>query len=136
MNARLLVFLLVLLNACQKEEIMPDDDLFHTWEAKSFISVESAMYKKTEENPILLTFNKDGTYRVKLDINSGVGKFEKDTSQWINLTFPACTEACCDSPFSYKLSNMLPKVTSYKITEENLYLDVPGWGYIKLELVD
>jgi hypothetical protein len=71
-----------------------------------------------------------------LDVNSCAGRFEVDEEMLIELSFPGCTEACCDSPFSNKLAAILSKVTSYRITGENLYLNVPEWGDIKLELVE
>ena len=131
----ILLMACLLVGACQQEVVHSDEAIFHTWEAKEFISVESVPYEKLEGNPILLTFKRDGTYALKLDINSCGGNFQADTN-WIELTLPICTEACCDSPFSYKLASMLPKVTSYTIEGETLKLNVPQWGYIELELVE
>ena len=126
----------ILGSACQKEIIITDNNLIHTWEAESFISLESVAYPKNENTPILLTFKRDGTYRLKLDINSGGGNYHVRKDQMLEMEFPALTEACCDSPFSNKLANTLPKVTSYRITGSNLYLSVPQWGEIKLKLVE
>lgn len=130
----ILISIFILLSSCREEVTVADNDLYHTWEAKSFISVESVAYEKIEGNAILLTFKRDGTYGLKLDVNSCGSKFDVGKDNSIELENPACTEACCDSPFSNKLSSMLPKVTSYRITGENLYLNVPQWGEIKLEM--
>jgi len=135
-NLVILFTAMMLMSSCQKEVIIADKNLFHTWEAKSFISLESVAYQKNEGTPILLTFKKDGTYGLKLDINSCGGKFQAREDHRIEMEFPACTEACCDSPFSVKLANTLPKVTSYRMMGRYLYLNVPQWGDIKLEMVE
>lgn len=131
-----LLMAMTLMGSCQEEVVRDGKDIYHTWEAKSFISVESVAYEKVENHPILLTFKRDGTYGLKLDVNSCGSRFDAGKGNSIELENPACTEACCDSPFSNKLSNMLPKVTSYRIMGENLYLSVPKWGDIKLEVVE
>lgn len=135
-NILMLFGALLLIGSCQQEVVSDNKDIYHTWEAKSFISVESVAYEKIEGHAILLTFNRDGTYGLKLDVNSCGNRFDLSKGNSIELENPACTEACCDSPFSNKLSSMLPKVTSYRITGENLYLNVPQWGDIKLEMVE
>jgi hypothetical protein len=127
---------MMLMSSCQKEIIIADNQLFHTWEAESFISVESSAYPKNEDKPILLTFKRDGTYNLKLDINSGGGTYNVSKDQMIDFGFPALTEACCDSQFSIKLAATLPKVTSYRMEGHYLYLNVPQWGDIKLRMVE
>lgn len=128
-----LVFLI--LNSCNEDQVSVASDICQTWEAKTFISLESVAYPKNENKPILLTFKKDGTYRLKLDINSCGGNFTSSKNNQLKMDFPACTEACCDSKFSEKLATMLPAVTSYSIEGEELKLNVPEWGYIEFKLV-
>ena len=65
----------LILIACNKDKVSDVEDICHTWEAKSFMSLESVTYPKNESTPILLTFKKDGTYNLKLDINSCGGNF-------------------------------------------------------------
>jgi len=122
--------------SCKREQTVQVDTIYHTWEAKTFISVESIAYPKNENTPILLTFKKDGTYSLKLDINSCGGTYNADNSHQIEIAFPACTEACCDSQFSNKLASTLGKVVSFSIKDHILKLNVPEWGDIKFELVE
>ncbi len=131
----IIISIFLIPNSCNKDETS-NSILFSTWEAKSFMSIESVAYPKNENKPILLTFNKDGTYGLKLDINSCGGTFISGKSNQLEIEFPACTEACCDSQFSGKLAIMLPEVTSYSIEGRELKLNVPGWGYIHLEEVE
>lgn len=60
----------ILVYSCKKDQDADINSLCHTWEAKRFMSIESVAYPKNENTPILLTFKKDGTYALKLDINS------------------------------------------------------------------
>lgn len=129
------VFLLFTLISCKKDEDK-NSVLFATWDAKSFMSLESVAYPKNGNNKILLTFNKSGSYHLKLDINSCGGNFTSGKNNQLEMESPACTEACCDSKFSEKLAIMLPKVTSYSIDGKTLKLNVPQWGYIELELAE
>lgn len=138
MSTRLFMLFCVfaLLGSCQEEVVVSDKDLYHTWEATAFISVESMTYTKAKNKPILLAFNKEGSYHLKLDVNSCGGTFDTDKDHRIEMTLPICTEACCDSPFSVKLASMLPEVTSYTIEGKTLKLNVPQWGWIELEMVE
>lgn len=130
----LLIFVFVLLNSCQQEVLVAEDDLYHTWEATTFISVESMAYTKHENKPILLTFNRDGSYYLKLDVNSCTGSYETSAKDSLAIQSPGCTKMCCDSPFSEKLTVMLPRVTTFTIDNNILQLNVPQWGFIELKL--
>lgn len=129
------IFLLLLLISCKKDEEV-NANLFKTWEAKSFMSLESVAYPKNENNKILLTFNGSGSYQLKLDINSCGGNFTSGKNNQLDIESPACTEACCDSKFSEKLATTISKVTSFSIEGKTLKLNVPQWGYIELELAE
>lgn len=138
MKARFQIFFaaFTVLISCQKDQVITDSDICHTWEAKTFISIESVAYPKNVNTPILLTFKKDGTYSLKLDINNCGGIFKTGNKNQIEIEFPACTEACCDSQFSGKLVGVLPQVATYSIEEHTLQLNVPHWGFIEFELVE
>ncbi len=124
----------LVLIACNKDKVSVVEDICHTWEAKSFMSIESATYPKNANTPILLTLKKDETYSLKLDINSCRGTFATGNNNQLEMDFPACTEACCDSKFSQKLITMLPEVTTYEIEGNILKLNIPQWGYIECEI--
>jgi len=135
MRNHLIICLILVLNltSCSHEE-ETNTTLFQTWVAKDFMSLESVAYPKNENTKILLTFSKSGTYSLKLDINTCSGNFTASKVEEISMESPACTKACCDSRFSEKLAIMLPKVKTYKIDGNILRLEVPEWGFIKLEL--
>lgn len=127
-----LLILVLMFNSCNKNEDQ-NDTLYQTWEAKDFMSLESVAYPKNENSRILLTFNRSGSYNLKLDINSCGGKFSTSGKNRITMESPACTEACCDSKFSEKLAGMLYRVESFEIKGNSLSLFVPEWGFIQLE---
>lgn len=129
MKASVVIFLLLLLLSCRKDD--ENSVLFQTWEVKDFMSIESVAYPKNENTKILLTFTKSGSYNLKLDINSCGGRFSTSGKSGLSIESAACTEACCDSPFSNKLAGMLSKVKSYEIDQTSLRLEVPQWGYIE-----
>jgi hypothetical protein len=125
--------LLLTLGSCNKDEVT-NSALFRTWEVKEFMSLESVAYPKTEGNEILLTFEKTGSYQLKLDINSCGGPYILGKDNQLEIRSTACTEACCDSKFSEKLATMLLQVESYSIEGSTLKLYVPQWGYIECEI--
>ena len=122
--------------SCKKDDSTAVVTLYNTWEVKEFISILSVNYPKDPDNKLLLTFNEGETYQLKLDVNTCSGKFESNVENLIEIDFPACTEACCDSDFSNKFTALLPSVTSYSIKEKTLDLNVPNWGTIRLKLVE
>ena len=126
-----ILILILTLGSCNKDEIT-NSALFAAWEAKSFMSLESVAYPKNEDKAILLIFMKDGTYSLKLDVNSCGGTFTSGKGNQLLIGSTACTEACCDSKFSEKLASMISRVTSYEVYRETLKLNVPQWGYIEL----
>lgn len=128
------IILMLTVSSCRKDE-EANSALFQTWEAKDFMSLESVAYPKNENNKILLTFEKTGSYHLKLDINSCSGPFSLGKSNQLVIKSTACTEACCDSKFSEKLATMLLQVESYSIEGTTLKLNIPQWGWIECELV-
>ena len=70
----------------------------------------------------------------RTQVNNCNGRFITSKDKHISIASTACTEACCDSKFSEKLTATLPKVKTYIIDGNILRLEVPEWGFIKLEL--
>lgn len=135
---QILILLLIIMipTSCQKDDDPANYTIYNTWEAKEFISILSVNYPKDKDNKILMTFTEGGTYQLKLDVNTCSGTFESNVENLIDVGFPACTEACCDSEFSNKFTSILPSVTSYSIKGKILDLNAPNWGTIRLELVE
>lgn len=134
-TAFLFVLFLFAISACHKENSV-SEGLYRTWEAKEFMSIESVAYPKNANTKVLLTFNRSGSYNLKLDINSCGGNFATGKSNQIEMETAACTEACCDSKFAEKVAAMLSRANSYEISGNTLKLNVPQWGYIELQLVN
>lgn len=130
----LFVLFLFAFSACHKDN-SASEGLYRTWEVMNFMSIESVAYPKNENVKILLTFEKMGDYRLKLDINSCGGTFDVDSNQ-LKMESPACTEACCDSKFSEKTAAMLSRITSFETDGKTLKLNIPQWGYIELRAAD
>jgi len=130
----LIVSILILTQISCDNDDEANSALYSTWEAKTFVSVESVAYPKNEDAVISLIFRKDGTYSLKLDVNSCGGTFNSGINNQLEIESPACTEACCDSKFSEKLASMISKVSTYSISGNILKLNVPQWGYIECEI--
>lgn len=126
-----LISMFIILISCHKDHDSTNDSIFQTWEAKSFMSLESVAYPKIEGNRVLITFNQDGTYKLDLDVNHCLGSFTTGFNSQIEIGSAGCTKMCCDSEFSIKLVEMLPEITSFKIEGNSLQLNVPQWGWIE-----
>lgn len=126
-------FFLMTVLSCEKSETDATSSIYGKWEARDFVSLESVGYpKKDGFNPIIEIKN-DGTYNLTLDFNTCSGNFTLANSNGIIFTAAGCTKMCCDSKFSEKFSQMLPKVKTYQIEKNKLTLEVPDWGWINLE---
>ncbi|WP_163710346.1 hypothetical protein [Mangrovibacterium lignilyticum] len=123
------------MHACQKIE-GPAKNIFQTWEVKEFVSTESTNYSKREDSPIYLTIHEDQSYSLKLDANICQGSLLRITDLSIIFESPACTEICCDSPFSSHLADLLPFISMYKVQDNILRLSISDWGFIECERVD
>ena len=132
MKVSIVILLLTLFFSCRKDD--NDSSLYQTWEVKEFMSIESVAYLKNENTKFLQTFNKTGSYGLKLDINNCGVNYSTVKNNQLEIGSTACTEACCDSKFAEKVAAMLSRVTSYEISGKTLKLNVPQWGYIELEL--
>lgn len=100
-----------------------------------FMSIESVAYSKDKNYNPVIQFNTDGSYSLKLDINYCGGSFSLTGENGIAISAGGCTKICCDSKFSQKFTEMLPKVISYSIERNKMKLNVSGWGWIELEAV-
>jgi hypothetical protein len=132
-------FLLVLffLPACNNDEFFLREKFYGTWEATTFISVESANYAKKDGYNPTITFKVDGSYGLRLDANGCGGSFSLTDHNQLSIDPAFCTEICCDSDFSKKFAGMLSKVSTFSFERyEKLLLHVDGWGSIKLVRVD
>lgn len=130
----LFVFLLIPFLSCKNDEIEMDNSIYNTWEITDFISVESRLYAKDKDYNPLIEILKDGSFNLELDVNHCCGNFEINSNQKIKFSGAGCTKICCDSEFSLKFIQMLSQVEGYELEGNSMKLDVPGWGWIQLEL--
>ncbi|NOR76590.1 MAG: META domain-containing protein [Draconibacterium sp.] len=130
-NAFLLFIMLV---SCNKDSVEVADDIYNSWEVVEFMSVESVHYSKIDNYNPIIEFRNDGDFSLKLDANNCVGSFNLFGESGIEITTPGCTKICCDSEFSNKLTIILSQVESYSIIENQLKLNISGWGWIDLKL--
>jgi len=126
--------LIVTLVSCNKDNNEVSDSIYNSWEVVEFMSFESVHYSKTDNYNPIIEFGKDGGFTLKLDANSCVGSFNLSDEDGIEITTPGCTKICCDSEFSNKFTIMLSQVENYSVIENQLKLDVSGWGWINLKL--
>ena len=110
------------------------NDIYHKWEVVDFLSPESLLYAKDNDFNPKIEFQENGSYTLQLDANNCSGNFILSEQDLINISEVGCTKMCCDSDFSNKIKEMLPQVNSYSIEKNKLKLNVPGWGWINLEL--
>lgn len=121
--------------SCNKDDKIAKN-IFNSWEIVNFVSLESGAYPKNNDYNPIIQFNKDGSYLLQLDVNNCNGNYTLSEENEITITTSTCTYVCCDSDFSEKITAMLPQVTSFNINKNKMKLDVPGWGWINLELHD
>ncbi len=127
------VLLILLASSCGEEKFYRiDSTLTGSWEAQEFMSLESVAYLKVNDFSPLIEFYADGTYRLTLDVNACIGNYSISENKALECSPAACTKMCCDSPFSIKLTEMLPRVTGFEFDQNELKLTVPEWGWIRL----
>lgn len=128
--------LVFILSSCGKEKFYRyNSEITGKWEVRDFISLESMAYEKNDDYNPVIEFKEEGIYNLTLDVNTCTGKYHFNENDELEFAAVGCTKMCCDSPFSKKLTEMLPRITSYSIDKNDLRLNVPGWGWITLKRI-
>lgn len=126
-----LIFVFVF-NSCKRSDVARD--IYNRWEIVDMMSVESVLYAKEDNfNPMIQLYT-NGSVSLQLYANHCIGDFVLTGQEEIKIILTGCTEICCDSDFSTKIQEMLSQVKSYSIERNKMKLNVPGWGWINLEL--
>lgn len=128
-------FFVFIFVSCEKD--VPDKNILSgEWIVIEFMSVESVLYPKNDGFNSVIEFRNDGTYQLKLDVNSCNGNYSPSGSGSNGISFSGtgCTEICCDSKFSQKLAELLTQINSFQVENEEMRLEISGWGWIRLEL--
>jgi len=123
---------ILLLYSCDDKNCNCSVEIIGKWEVEEFMSIESVLYAKNNDYSPFVEFNADGSFEIHLDINVCSGTFELSKESGILFSNIGCTDACCDSDFSEKFIEMLPRIENYSLEENGLKLEVPGWGWIEL----
>jgi len=127
--------IMLIIISCDKGESVKTVSICGKWAVTDFISIESISYpKKDGLNPVI-EFKIDGSYNLKLDVNSCMGNFTFSDPNMISFSASGCTKMCCDSEFSQKFTEMLPRVKTFSMEDRMLKLNIPDWGWIVLEEV-
>lgn len=71
--------------------------------------------------PYTFTFEAE-TVAIKLDVNQCGGDYDTSRKGRIRIDNPACTEACCDSPFATEMAGSLHTLTHYRVSGDTLKL--------------
>ncbi len=129
------LFVLIVIS-CDKNGKDEICNIYGKWTVTDFISLESISYPKKDGFSPIIEIKTDGTYNLKLDVNRCFGSYMLLNKNGISFSEPGCTKICCDSQFSQKFAEMLVQVRTYQIEKNSLKLEVPGWGWINLELYD
>lgn len=132
----IVLFYLSILFSCNKNEDEGSNAIYQSWLVLDFMSVESVAYPKDKDFNPVIKFKNDGSYSLKLDLNSCSGSFTLTGENNISISAAGCTKICCDSEFSKKFVAMLPRVSEYSIEGNKLKLNVSGWGWIEMKVVN
>lgn len=116
----LIFFFAGLILSCHKET-EPASIEGTKWKVWS-ITAPYRVYILISPTPYLVTFNKDNTYNMRLDVNSCGSTYEVEDENKISIAPIACTQICCDKSFADTLLKILIKVTNYNISQESLEL--------------
>jgi heat shock protein HslJ len=121
--------------SCDKSGIESKVSIYSKWEVTTFMSIESMAYSKDNNYNPTIEFNSNGSYTIKPDMNHCIGTVSLLGENGIVISVAGCTKICCDSKFSQKFIEMLPRVKTFSIEGKNLKLNIPDWGWIELEVV-
>ena len=122
---------IIALYGCALEEVIEEKQLSLTGAVWKFAYLsdreENIDYYPT--NDYLLLFKEDSSYQVKLDINACFGDFSVAGGE-IFFDDPVCTEFCCDTDFSSQLPSIINRVDSFRIEEDQLFLNAAQYSLV------
>ena len=113
--------------SCNKEE---DSELLNKWKVEGYVK-DSFSLSQTASSDLYITFNKNKSVELSLEINRCGGNFSLD-EKTITISNFSCTEACCDSEFSMELLDLLSQINTYSISGNQLTLT--GDDQLKIRL--
>ena len=120
----LLLGLFFLGPSCEKKDVdvnLTADD----WKVEKIRKSGILIYTSTDSSYIL-HFSDAKTFNLNLDVNNCIGLYEIPDKGSISFQAMACTEICCDTEFAEDLASLFPKMTSYYVRENKLYLEGDG----------
>ena len=117
----------LMLFSCRKENV---DITANQWKVVSIL-IPGETQLIMLENSYILEFKSDGTYNLRLDVNSCIGNYRLENNEGIAIEHMACTYICCDSDLAGELARLLPQMSEYTGSNHNLVLE--GKGRVVLE---
>ncbi len=123
--------LLLTLFSCQQEE---DASIVNKWKVSGYVKNNNSI-TQSAPSAIYLTFKKDKSVSINLEINSCSGSYDIEKKE-LKLEGFACTEACCDSEFSMELLSLLSSVNAYSSQGNELNLMGDNQMNIRLNVAE
>ena len=122
-------FIIFLLSSTCIRDNIKIDLKSNDWEIVKIRKQGEFLYSTTVISYIVKFIDNDN-YTIKLDVNNCIGNYNIGSKGKIEIISPACTKICCDSDFAIELMNLLPKMSNYYISGNELFLE--GIGEIVL----
>ena len=113
-----------IMGSCKKEDINIDITS-NNWEVVKIKKQGESKYTKAGKSYIIV-FKNDGSFTLRLDVNTCYGNYKIIKSGSIKLDGVGCTEICSDSDFAVDLAYLFPKMTEYYGKGKELILEGQG----------
>ena len=110
----LTILLTLSLVACSKDDI-DVSNLLYIWTVVSIQTIDSIILYIPPEEKVTITFQKNNTFNVQLEVNVCEGNFNIAVPNSMSINSVGCAYAYCDSEFSQKFIELLPQTTTYTI---------------------
>jgi heat shock protein HslJ len=115
-------FAILICLGCKKNKNM-NSVINHGWLVESILSHPDSLYQKVLNDEVyVLEFENKHNYAINLDINRGGGMVTFKKRKRISFETPSLTEACCDSPYSLKMLDIMLRSSEYEVNSETLIL--------------
>lgn len=117
--------LVFFISGCNKEDkkLIETEWVVNSYSAQNTTNIVNAPASYT------MTF-KNKNFHLALDVNTCGGDYSLGSGNKIKFSALYCTEACCDSDFAMKITQLIPLMKEYTINGDQLLLS--GQGKIRL----
>lgn len=105
--------------SCKKDN--SDSSLLQRWQVDSLVEHSDSIARNAVNN-IYIEFKSDKSITLELEANTCGGSFSLSDSKNLSIEVQLCTEACCDSDFSTRFTQLLSEIKSYHFVNNQLNL--------------